>query len=77
MSEILQPLCHDCLVLFCLALSCIIRFKNSKLHLEIFKLENTTLLAPVVQKLDSNIHQINHYPVDKIVLGEPVALSRG
>ena len=23
------------------------------------------LLAPVVQKLDSTIHRINHYPVDK------------
>ena len=25
----------------------------------------TTDLAPVVQKLDSPIHWINHYPVDK------------
>ena len=25
----------------------------------------TILLAPVVQKLDSAIHQINHYPGDK------------
>ena len=31
--------------------------------------------APVVQKLDSAILRINHYPVDKTVLGILIALS--
>ena len=29
------------------------------------KVDNTIYKAPVVQKLDSAIHRINHYPVDK------------
>ena len=33
-------------------------------------------LAPVVQKLDSATHRINHYPADK-VLGKPIVLSIG
>ena len=32
--------------------------------------------APVVQKCDSAIHCINHYQLNKIVLGKPIALSR-
>ena len=32
--------------------------------------------APVVQKLDSAIHRINLYPVDKY-LEKPIALSSG
>ena len=31
----------------------------------IYLLHNSTALAPVVQKLDSAIHRINRYPVDK------------
>ena len=34
-------------------------------------------VAPIFQTLDSAIHQINHYPVDKTVLGKPIALSSG
>ena len=34
------------------------------------------VLDPVVQKLNSAIHRINHYPADKS-LGEPIALSTG
>ena len=33
-------------------------------------------LAPVVQKLDSDLHQINLYPVDKYIR-ETIALSPG
>ena len=29
------------------------------------KNKNVTLLAPVVQTLDSSIYRINHYPADK------------
>ena len=29
--------------------------------------EESTLLAPVVQRLDNAIHRINHYPVDSVV----------
>ena len=36
--------------------------------------EPLTDLAPVVQKLDSAIHWINHYPVDRY-LGKPVRYS--
>ena len=39
---------------------------DSALYLEKIYLEDSiNHLAPVVQKLDSAIHQINHYPVDK------------
>ena len=30
---------------------------------------NSSVLAPVVQMLDSAIHQINHYPVDNYYQG--------
>ena len=33
--------------------------------------------APVVQKLDSAVRRINHYPVDSKILGKPFALSSG
>jgi len=29
--------------------------------------KNSTLLAPVVQKLDNAIQRINHYPADSVV----------
>ena len=33
--------------------------------------------ARVVQTLDSTIHPINHYPVDKLILGKLIVLSSG
>ena len=35
-------------------------YGNSNHHIGVY-----VLLAPVVQKLDNTIHQINHYPADK------------
>ena len=45
-------------------------------QLPIFYRPRTTPLDSVVQKLDSAIHWINHYPAAQ-KLGKPIALSAG